>query len=193
MIFWDIKAVLYTYFRRLWPFSLILDQENAHVVKLLSHINLRNKLILDIGCGTGNVVELLPRRMRTIGSDVSLEMLKRTRRYLLIPVIQGDANFLPFKNGIADVAISVGVLEYQPDCNHFLQELISATKIDGYLLVTSTPPGVLTWFRRLLGIPLKTTLPEQVIEGARKQGVILIEQTHSLMQDQYLFQKIQVV
>lgn len=191
MKIWDIKARLF-HIRRLWPLCLILDKENANVLTLLSGLELGNMIVLDIGCGTGNAFELLPECTRAVGLDASFEMCRRTRQYHKVPVVQGDANFMPFRGGFVDLVLSVGLLEYQHDWTHLLKELTALVNNHGYLLVTSTPAGVFTLLRRLHGIPLMTTLPIHVIEEAQKQGMVLINQRHSLMQDQYLFQKLKL-
>jgi len=190
MSVWDLKAGLYYHFRSLWPFSQILNKENANVRALLSGLEFDNALVLDIGCGTGNVLGLLPEGTQAIGVDVSFKMLKKAHHYYKVPVVQGDANSLPLKNKNADLIISVGLLEYQTDWIGFIKKLNSLIKNNGYLILTSSPAGVFTLLRYLLGTVVKSTLPVQVIKVARKQGLILIEHRHSLMQDQYIFQKI---
>jgi ubiquinone/menaquinone biosynthesis C-methylase UbiE len=186
---WDIKARLYVTVRRLWPLRLIQDKENTNVVAMLSDLCRQNALILDIGCGSGNVFRLLPKSIHIIGLDSSWEMLRRIGHHHNVAVVQGDATCLPFKRNCTDLLLSIGVMEYQPNMTSFLKELSSIAKLRGYLVLTSTPPGIFTMLRRLQFIPLQSILAGQVIEEAHKQGLILVEHRHSLMQDQYLFQK----
>lgn len=69
--------------------------------------------VLDLGCGTGILFDMLRRRIgRTgtlVGLDFSIEMAETARRnfpFSNISVVDADASMLPFKDGSFDMAIA---------------------------------------------------------------------------------------
>ncbi|MFP4000565.1 MAG: class I SAM-dependent methyltransferase [Thermoplasmata archaeon] len=80
----------------------ILDFKEKEM--LLSLVEPKNKIILDIATGTGRFAELLERQGgKVIGVDASKEMLTHNR----VECIQGDALNLPFKDDSFDITISM--------------------------------------------------------------------------------------
>jgi len=61
--------------------------------------------VVDLACGTGDFCELAAKRgARVTGIDFSLQMLRRGRtRSLDSDLVQGDAEWLPFRSGSVDV------------------------------------------------------------------------------------------
>ncbi len=60
-------------------------------------------LTLDLGCGTGRSLPLFPAAARVIGIDPSLDALRRARRRAPgVPLVQGNAEALPFRPGAFD-------------------------------------------------------------------------------------------
>ena len=188
MKIWNIKA-RFSNIRWLWPFCLIIEKENANLLDLLTKLNLSKKVVIDIGCGTGNVLQLFSEKLHFVGLDISWEMLTRIHLNKKVDLVQGDANHLPIKGACVELVLSVGLLEYLPNRIHLVKELTTLLKDNGHLLITSSPPGIFTWLRQLHGIKLKGVVPSEVIDVAQKLGLILVKQKHSLMQDQYLFQR----
>lgn len=83
---------------------------------LLARVLLRERLVLSIGCGSGEIERDLAKAQRTVvGLDVSLEMLRAgVRRRRLRNPIQADALYLPFPSECFDLVIfmeSVGYFE----------------------------------------------------------------------------------
>jgi len=189
MNLWDLKSSFYSHLRKKWPFRQIINRENANVLALLSELNMDRMRALDIGCGNGNSLQLLPENVKIIGLDLSWEMIKRARLHLQHLFVQGDARFLPFQPSCADLVISIGLLEYLPDWRYSLKCMADLVKSHGYLLITTSPPNIFCCLRRFYGIPLRSNSPEKVISAATSFGLSLIKKDHSTMQDQYLFQK----
>lgn len=80
----------------------ILDFKEKEMI--LSLVEPKNKIILDIATGTGRFAELLERQGgKVIGVDASKEMLTHNR----VECIQGDALNLPFKDDSFDITISM--------------------------------------------------------------------------------------
>lgn len=66
--------------------------------------------VLDLGCGSGRVAELLAARCEVIGLDLARAALSAARRRLgpTAPLILADAFHLPFADGSFDAVISLG-------------------------------------------------------------------------------------
>jgi len=93
----------------------------------------KGNLFLDLGCGTGNVLKLGQRHFgRTIGVDVSLNMLKVARRNGL-EAVQADTLFLPFKASVFDVVSVFSVLHHIYDYHLVFRQVSRVLKAGGYL------------------------------------------------------------
>jgi ubiquinone/menaquinone biosynthesis C-methylase UbiE len=63
--------------------------------------------VLDLGCGTGRNLALLPPGARAIGLDPSWELLRRARRRAPgMPLVVGRAEALPFRAAAFDTVLS---------------------------------------------------------------------------------------
>jgi SAM-dependent methyltransferase len=74
--------------------------------------------LLEVGCGTGRFTEQVARRCRQVlAIDFSAESLRVARAKVPSPAvqyIQGDASWLPLRDGVADRALSCQMLEHLP-------------------------------------------------------------------------------
>ena len=137
------------------------DVENA----MLSIIGpARIKTLVDLGTGTGRVLELLaPQADQAIGIDASREMIAIARSNLernnlrQAQVRQGDIYALPFANDAADLVVIHQVLHYLDDPARALIEARRMLHPDGRLIVVDFAPHELEMLRdehahRRLGI-----------------------------------------
>jgi ubiquinone/menaquinone biosynthesis C-methylase UbiE len=63
--------------------------------------------VLDLGCGTGRNLPLLPRGTPAVALDASYELIRRARRRApAVPVVVGRAEALPFRAGVFDTVLS---------------------------------------------------------------------------------------
>lgn len=94
--------------------------------------------ILEIGCGTGNVLRVLDQACPggiVIGVDLFAQGLRYARHRTICPLIQGDIHHLPF-NTQFDLIGLFDVLEHLPDDEGILQHLQSMLKPGGRLFLT---------------------------------------------------------
>ena len=76
----------------------------------------RSALALDVGCGAGRVLALLAQRgIRSVGADLSwISVGIAVRRYGVAGVVADNLD-LPFRDGVADLVISDGVVHHTSD------------------------------------------------------------------------------
>lgn len=96
--------------------------------------------VLDIGCGTGalaeHVLNALP-ACRLTGVDISPEMLRQARRRLNgeATFVVGDAEKLPFGDGLYDAVVMSDVFHHCPDPRRAAFEAWRVLKHDGVLVL----------------------------------------------------------
>jgi ubiquinone/menaquinone biosynthesis C-methylase UbiE len=99
-------------------------------VEILSRVNIKkNASILDIGCGTGSLLNLLHQRHKTtvhrlVGVDLSFEMIKKAQqKNRNLDFLVADSDQLPFRDNAFDVVVSVTHLQNLPEPEKTTQEL----------------------------------------------------------------------
>ncbi len=121
---------------------------------------------LDIGCGTLLLEQ--DRRLHAtdvVGLDLSREMLTVGKRKSLpkVALIEGDAEALPYPEGVFDMVISMYVAKYV-DALRFVEELARVTKPGGIVALYD--------FARPIG-PLAPALGVYVYGALRMAGLIM--------------------
>lgn len=99
---------------------------------------------LDLGCGTGVVLQELPSDMHPVGIDMSPIALQFCRRRGLSRLIRGDATALPNPDEAFDAIISLDVFEHVEADRRALSEAFRALAPGG-LLVLSVPAFQSLW------------------------------------------------
>jgi|tagenome__1003787_1003787.scaffolds.fasta_scaffold20490577_2 SAM-dependent methyltransferase len=97
-------------------------------------------LALDVGCGQGRAVAFLSDRWRTVGTDVSREMLRRAAAGLRLAVQEPFA--LPFGDGTFDVVFAFCVYHHLDRADHarHLRELVRVARRGGRVFVFEHNP-----------------------------------------------------
>jgi ubiquinone/menaquinone biosynthesis C-methylase UbiE len=107
---------------------------------LAAQLSLRQKRVLSVGCGSGELERDLARLGFTVvGIDISHVMLKTARRRGLRRLVEADARLLPFSSASFDAVLfpeSIGYFELEdvmPEARRVLRK-------PGRLLITAYPP-----------------------------------------------------
>jgi ubiquinone/menaquinone biosynthesis C-methylase UbiE len=105
---------------------------------VLPHVQGR---VLEVGCGTGLLLERLSCRGDAVGVDVSAGMLKRASKRLsrkdAANLVLADAQGLPFRDRSFDSAISTFALTAVPDLDSALAEMVRVVRDGGTVAVVS--------------------------------------------------------
>lgn len=106
-------------------------------------IQIQPKRLLDIGCGTGEIAQLLKKPLPNTqinGIDLSLEMIKQAQnKQLPNAVFQlGDAEKLPYSDNTFDMAICSQSFHHYPNPSKALLEAYRVLKPGGIFLMCDT-------------------------------------------------------
>ncbi len=120
--------------------------------KLLKN-NIRNKKVLDLGCGSGIFTKtLLKHGGKVIGIDLSKELIEIAKKE--IPKTEfyvGDMQKLPFKSGKFDIVASNLVLHYLKNWNFVFKEVSRVLKKKGIFLFYTNHPFVGAVSKKIIG------------------------------------------
>jgi ubiquinone/menaquinone biosynthesis C-methylase UbiE len=105
---------------------------------------------LDLGCGTGRNLPLLPPDARAVALDPSPEALQRARRRApAVPLVQARAEALPFRDGAFDTILSGLVFCSVAEPGRGLSEVRRVLRSDGQLRMLEHVRAVTPWRARL--------------------------------------------
>jgi len=130
--FWRTKKVIYaaiSIFKDLY-FTKI---KANYIKKFIS-----DSSILEVGCGDGKLLSLLPKNTKITGLDISPFALKKAEKSLAdrkVSLILGDALNLKFDNNTFDLVLNSGLIEhYTKKLEEIIIEMYRVTKKGGYLI-----------------------------------------------------------
>jgi ubiquinone/menaquinone biosynthesis C-methylase UbiE len=105
--------------------------------------------VLDLGCGTGRNLPLVPAGARAVGLDPSWASLQRARRRgPRVPLVVGSAEALPFRDGAFDTVLSGLVFCSVPDPASGLREVRRVLRADGQLRMLEHVRSTRAWKAR---------------------------------------------
>ena len=106
--------------------------------------------VLDLGCGTGRNLPLLPAGTHAVGLEPSWEALQRARRRApRVPLVVGSAEALPFRGAAFDTVLSGLVFCSVPDPRQGLREVRRVLRPDGQLRMLEHVRATRAWKARL--------------------------------------------
>lgn len=116
----------------------------------------RDWTVADVGCGTGNVAELLaPWVKRVIAVDRSEPMLAAARKRLAgsknLEFVEGEVSRLPLGDGAVDAAVCVLVLHHVEEPTGAVRELARVVKRGGTVLIMDMVEHGREEYRRMMG------------------------------------------
>ena len=144
---WSIKRSIIEYYDRLADIydSLYGGEQKAKIKVIFKVMNVEaGRLVLDIGCGTGLLMEYLVADSGClVGVDLSVKSLRRARERLRrlgaeqdVLLIRADAENLPFRSEVFDKIFALTLLQNTPSPRRALREIIRVAKDKSQAIVT---------------------------------------------------------
>jgi ubiquinone biosynthesis O-methyltransferase len=124
--------------------SFVLGRYQNMFQLVQKEIDIKNKKLLDIGCGDGVLSYLFAKEGAKVTgidySDIAIEFGKEKikSKNLDIDFKQGSAYELPYKDNSFDIIVSSDVIEHLEDVPKYLSEINRVVK-NGGIVVISTP------------------------------------------------------
>lgn len=97
----------------------------------------KDQIIVDAGCGTGRMLEILQKYGNVSGIDYSPDAIEFAKKRGLEKIILGDLNEYDFENESIDILISLDVLYHAAinDDKEVLSKFYSSLKVGGILIL----------------------------------------------------------
>lgn len=149
------------------------EQAKKHKEVLSLVGNSRFGLLIDVGCGTGVILDRLASNSSlAIGTDISPKMLRTARLRFgndRTEFVMAECSALPFRNEVSDCVVSVSLLKSDSDRSMFF-ELARILKPGGTLVGTFFHPEKSTTTRKVLHLPP----PRMEIPLTNKETLFLV-------------------
>lgn len=116
--------------------------------------------LLDVGCGTGPMIELLLRefpKKNYTGIDLTPRMIEvaQAKKLPHAEFLVGDSENLPFADGSFDVVICTNSFHHYPNPQAFMKETSRVLRKDGRLILRDyTSNAVMLWLMNHVEMPL---------------------------------------
>ena len=116
--------------------------------------------VLDVGCGTGPVIELLSKKYpekHFVGLDITPAMIEvaQSKRLPNAEFIVGDAENLPFGDGGFDAVLCANSFHHYPNPGAFLREAHRVLRPGGKLILRDyTSNDIAVWLMNTFELPL---------------------------------------
>lgn len=173
--------------------QLILDRR----YRIASQCREKRKIgtMLDIGCGNGAQTRLfVPDADQLVGFDLRpIQDTEGYNKFDKFSFVQGNAEELPFNDGVYDTVTSFEVLEHVPDDTAVLKEMFRVLRPGG-LLIVSVPNR--WWFFESHGanikgfnwipwnrIPFLSWLPSKLHDRIAQARIYTIKQASKLIEN----------
>ncbi len=120
--------------------SITFQQTNSKIVELLNPGP--NSLLLDVGCGSGILIQKLlslNRDMKLYGLDITLKMVEVAKRKFQnesnVEITLGSAVKMPYKNSSFDYVTCASSFHHHPNPLQSAKEMVRVLKPGGKLLI----------------------------------------------------------
>ncbi|MBN2536287.1 MAG: class I SAM-dependent methyltransferase [Spirochaetales bacterium] len=120
------------------------DESNRYFIQLYNHVArgvlLKDRDVLEIGSGRGGGVDYISRYLEPrsiVGMDLSQKAINFCNKNYspsLISFVNGNAEFLPFKQESFDVVMNIESSHCYSSMKNFLNEVCRVLKFKGYFL-----------------------------------------------------------
>jgi len=176
------------------PGNLMLDLDELLFSELIKNVSFENKVVADIGCGTGRHWQKLYAAMpaRLIGFDVSEGMLKVLKeKHPKAETHKLESNELKLEAASADILISTLALAHIENIEDAFAEWTRVLKSGGHIIITDYHPAALekggnrtfTHNGKVISVKNYIHPVEQIINLAKTAGFTVIEFDEKIIDD----------
>ena len=134
--FWKSDKIIYK------PISIFKNLYFTRIKAKYIKKFISNSSILEIGCGDGKLLRLLPKENKIVGLDISTFAIKKAKKNLFkknISLIIGDVFDIDFNDNTFDLVVIDGLIEHCSDkIERFIKEAYRVTNKGGYLIIVLT-------------------------------------------------------
>ena len=118
-------------------FMYLNSFEKTSVEKLLG--DLKGKRVLDIGCGTGRIIQMLREHgAEIVALDISEEMVKAvSQKFPGMECVVGDSDNLPFEDGSFDMVLGLFWIVHLKDLRKSFEEVYRVLKNGGRFILSN--------------------------------------------------------
>ena len=153
---------------------------------IMKHLDRAPEDILDVGTGTGALLEQLHARYpeaRLTGMDIAFNMCLRTRQKLgsVCTVVNGDAEHLPFRAGAFDLAVSTSVLQWVGNLSAALAELRRVVRPGGDISLSFFSHGTLGELQHCFRDAVSRRSPDNSQKMSRLHGFRTVDDVTSIV------------
>jgi phosphoethanolamine N-methyltransferase len=137
----EYDAVHMRFLELIWGDGYLSPGGPAEVERVLSHVDLAGRRVLDIGCGSGGITLFIARHFRPaqiVGFDVELPVIESARRRATeagladrTEFTQGPPGGLPFADESFDIVFSKDAMVHIPDKDAIFAEIFRVLKPGG--------------------------------------------------------------
>lgn len=124
--------------------AVVAREAGTEMLSRLDLMTIKPKVVVDVGCGTGELTALLQKRYpeaMVIGLDLQLEMLGDSGKSV------ADAACLPLRNQSVDILFANFLLPWHADMLVLLREWKRVLRPDGVLMFSAFGPDTLKEWR----------------------------------------------
>jgi len=141
---WEKKRrVMNHYDTTAYLYDLQYSEEQKLKIKFsLNNLNLKLEFfLLDVGCGTGLLFDYVSESVNVlVGVDISRGILGKAKEKIKgkknVFLVQADADYLPFQDGIFDAVFAITLLQNIPSPIKTLKEISRVAKNHAAIIIT---------------------------------------------------------
>jgi len=117
------------------------EEQTAKIEAALKHVEVREKVVLDVGCGTGILFSYVAdEASMAVGVDVSKKTLlrarERARNHSNVHLVCADADNVPLRDNVFDRAFAITIIQNMPCQTETLNEIKRLVKDNALIVVT---------------------------------------------------------
>ena len=132
--------------------------------------------VLDIGTGTGRIIESIVRQhsVELVGVDLSRQMINQARKRVKgVDFVLADADILPFRSSVFDLVVAIRVLRYMSSWRQSIKEASRIIRRSGCYVFNTSNKHSLQFFAYKKGVYLSLDL-RGVLGFLEEKGFVVL-------------------